>query len=76
MDERNLRDEELAGVTGGVGESEFSRIADSYAWAYGCASCPYRYIFSSRGMCMEVYNELLANYSMEKPIGERCPRRR
>lgn len=74
MDERFLSDEELAGASGGAAGSEFPRIADNFARASRCADCPNRNIYSARGMCMEVYLDLLAKFSMDKPIGERCER--
>lgn len=75
MNERLLGDDELGAVSGGTGPEDFPWVADSYAWRYGCSDCPHRNIYSARGMCTEVYYELLTKFSNNQPLGERCARR-
>lgn len=75
MDERTLREEELNGVSGGVGGMRFARVAEDFVQANRCSVCPKRNLRLHYGMCTEEYNRLLLDWSGGGSVDMRCTRR-
>ena len=75
MDERILREEELSGVSGGVGERSFAAVAGDFARINHCDACPHRNLRRFCKMCTEEYSRLLMEWSGGGPVVSRCQRR-
>lgn len=75
MDEKTLREDDLAGASGGRGEMSFSRLTEDFARANRCASCPDRHLKRRSGMCTEEFNRLLLDWSKGGAVSMRCMRR-
>lgn len=63
LNERILREEELSGVSGGVGERSFAALAEDFARINHCDTCPNRNPRRPYRMCTEEYNRLLVEWS-------------
>lgn len=71
-----IREQELATVSGGRAEPTFASIEERFARENDCRSCHGKSIHRNYEMCLEVYNQLLAAYVRGESIDPRCPRRR
>ncbi len=77
MEDKILREEELSGVTGGLGGRSFSAVAEDFARLNRCDACPYRnrdrrYHY---GMCTQEYSRLLMEWSGSGAADIRCKRK-
>ena len=75
MDERILREEELAGVSGGAGGMSFAAVTEDFVRLNRCDACPNRSLRRAYRMCTEEYNRLLMEWSGGGPVDCQCKRR-
>ena len=80
--ERNVSEQELAGVSGGVtgsvgaaGGLDFPWIVREFARMNDCAGCPKKQVYRQHEMCMEVYGRLAAEYSKDGSVSMKCSKR-
>ncbi len=81
-DERNVSEQELAGVSGGVtgsvgaaGGLDFPWIVREFARMNDCAGCPKKQVYRQHEMCMEVYGRLAMEYSKDGSVNMQCTNR-